>query len=310
MGEILEGGLQFVETINAHMSVHSGLTAIHHTHKSTFQFIQVLETPQWGRCLVLDGHMQSSEKDEFVYHECLVHPVLINHPNPKRIFIGGGGEGATVREILRHKSVEKIVMVDIDGECVEVCKRFLPNYHKGLLDDPRVEVIIDDAKVYLENCTEKFDVLFFDLSDPLEGGPAKLLYTQSFYTMCATKLNEGGILATQSGPAGILTSDQVFAPIYNTLKQVFPSVYASAVVVPSYCDSWGYSVASMDKGFNPTRLSEEEVDKRLEKLSGAHELKYLDGLAYRGLFCLSKLVRKNLCTETRIITDETPLVIP
>jgi len=304
------GGPRFVEVINANLSVHSSLTAIYHTHQSPFQLIQVVEMPQWGRCLILDGHMQSSEKDEFVYHECLVHPVLINHPNPKRIFIGGGGEGATVREILRHKSVEKITMVDIDGECVEVCKRFLPNHHKGLFDDPRVELIIDDAKVYLENCKEKFDVLFFDLSDPVEGGPAKLLYTESFYNMCVGKLNEGGILATQSGPAGILTSDQVFAPIYNTLKQVFPSVYVSAVNIPSYCDSWGYSVASMNKDFNPLRLSEQEVDRHLAQLAGAHELKYLDGISYRGLFSLPKIIRNILCAETRVITDDTPLVIP
>jgi spermidine synthase len=252
--------------------------------------------------------MQSSEKDEFLYHESLVHPVLINHPNPKRVFVGGGGEGATVREILRHKSVEKVVMVDIDGECVDVCKRFLPNHHQGNFDNPRLELVIDDAKAYLERTKDKFDVIFFDLSDPVEGGPAKLLYTQKFYEMCATRLNEGGILATQAGPAGPATATQVFTAIHKTMSTVFPHTYASSVFIPSFCDSWGYVVGSFSDKYNPTALSQEEVDARLAPF--AKDMRFLDGESYQGLFLTGKNLREDMKKETRVITEDTPLVIP
>jgi len=305
--EAFEGGLTFVEIINPHLAIHSSITAIYHTHKSPFQLVQVIETVPYGKCLILDGHMQSSEQDEYLYHESLVHPVMINHPNPKRVFVGGGGEGATVREILRHRTVEKVVMVDIDGECVDVCKRFLPNHHKGNFDDPRLELIIDDAKVYLENTAEKFDVIFFDLSDPVEGGPAKLLYTKNFYEMCATRLNEGGILATQAGPSGPLTANQIFTPIYKTVSAVFPQTYASSVFIPSFCDCWGYVVGSKSPHFNPAKVKKDEVNRRLARFN---ELKFLDGVSYKGLFLLPKGLREAMEKEDRIITEDTPLVIP
>jgi len=304
------GGPSFVEIINPHLAVHSGITSIYHTHKSPFQLVQVMETIPWGRCLILDGHMQSSENDEYLYHESLVHPVLINHPNPKRIFVGGGGEGATVREILRHPTVEKVVMVDIDGECVDVCKRFLPNHHKGHFDDPRLELIINDAKVYLENTAEKFDVIFFDLSDPVEGGPAKLLYTKNFYEMCATRLTDGGILATQAGPSGHLSATQVFTPIYKTVSSVFPRTFASSVFIPSFVDCWGFVVGSKKDTFNPAALKKDEVNRRLSQLKNAESLKFLDGISYKSLFLLPKGIREEMSKETRIITEDTPLVIP
>jgi len=308
--DLYEAGPTFVEIINSHLSIHSGLTALYHTHKSPFQMVQVIQTHPWGKCLILDGHMQSSEKDEFVYHESLVHPVLINHPNPKRVFVGGGGEGSTIREILRHKSVEKVVMVDIDGECVDVCKKFLPDHHRGSFEDPRLELIINDAKLYLEKSTEKFDVMIFDLSDPVEGGPAKLLYTKSFYEMCVERLNPNGILATQAGPSGILTACQVFTPIYKTLSSVFAHTCASSVHIPSYSDSWGFVAGSNSDTFIPSQLSTNEVNRRLGLLHNSNELKFLDGISYEGLFKLPKCTREEMQKENRIITEDQPFVIP
>jgi len=308
--DTFEGGPTFVEVCSPHFSVQYNLSAIYHTHKSPFQMVQVIQSNQWGRCLILDNHMQSSENDEFVYHESFVHPVMINHPNPKSIFVGGGGEGSTVREILKYQSVEKVVMVDIDGECVEVCKKFLPNHHKGSFDDPRLELIIKDAKVYLENTDQKFDVMFFDLSDPVEGGPAKLLYTKNFYETCARKLNDKGILATQAGPSGILTANQVFSPIYKTLSSVFPTAYPSSVFIPSYNDCWGFMSASLSSDFNPTSIKKDEINRRLSRIKDSDKLKFMDGISYKSLYMLPKSLRQLLQQETRIITEENPFVIP
>jgi spermidine synthase len=131
----------------------------------------------------LDEKIQSTESDEYIYHEALVHPSLLAHPNPKRVFIAGGGEGATAREVLRHKSVERVVMVDIDDIVCKTSKEFLPKHHRGAFDNPRYQLIIEDAKVWLQQTEEKFDVMVLDLADPVEDGPAYMLYTKEFYTM-------------------------------------------------------------------------------------------------------------------------------
>merc|ERR1719230_321586 len=154
---------------------------------SEFQHVDVMDLEPFGRTLVIDGLMQSCRVDEFVYHECLVHPAMLFHPNPKNVYIGGGGEGSTAREVLRHKSVEKCVMVDID-----------------------------DAKAWIEKSDMKFDVIIMDLDDPLEGGPCYQLYTTEFYKTIKSKLNPGGILVTQSGQAGIEQHHLVFSPINRT----------------------------------------------------------------------------------------------
>jgi len=305
-------GPVFVENISEQFALTSQLSAVYHKGKSKFQTIDVVETTPWGRCLILDGHMQSTERDEFVYHENLVHPVMLSHPNPKRVFVGGGGEGATVRELLRYKCVDRVVMVDIDEECVLTCKQFLTKHHQGSFDDARLELVIDDAKAYLEKTQEKFDLIILDLADPVEGGPAKLLYTQKFYEMAKTKLADGGFFVTQGGPAGVLSCDQVFTAINRTLTTVFPVVVCWGALIPSFADHWGFLVAATKKDYDITSFSKQEIDKRIEERikGGGAVLKYYDGHIHAGMFQLPKIIRKALAEETRIITEETLLVIP
>ena len=115
-----------------------------------FQKVEIVDTVSFGRVLLLDGKTQSTEADEFVYHESLVHPVLLSIPDPKRVFIGGGGEGATLREVLRHRSVKEAVMVDLDAEVVALCREHLATWHQGAFDDPRTTLVHDDALTFLE----------------------------------------------------------------------------------------------------------------------------------------------------------------
>jgi len=300
----MSGGPCFTEKLSPSVIAISSISDIPYAAKSKYQNIQIINTVHWGKALVLDGHMQSTERDEYVFHESLVHPIMISHPNPKTVFVGGGGEGATVREILRHGSVKKVVMVDIDEECVEACKKHMPQLHKGSFDDPRTEVVIADGREFIKNTDSTFDIMIFDLADPISGGPAQLLYTEEFYNACKKRLNPGGLFITQSGPAGILEHDLVFSAIYKTLQRVFPSVHAYSAYVPSFYDEWGFVIASPDKDFDPTKLSESEVDSRLHKLlgKGADDLKFLNGESYKGLFALPKSVRKTLNSETRVIT--------
>ena len=164
----------------AHM--HAITRTVHHEN-TEFQEVGIVESATYGKILVLDGDMQSSQKDEFIYHESLVQPAMMSHPNPEKVLILGGGEGATLREALRSKTVKKVVMVDIDKRLVEICKEFLPEYSCGAFEDPRAEVVITDALHWLENSNEKFDVIIGDLTDPWPQAPSHGIYSIPFFNL-------------------------------------------------------------------------------------------------------------------------------
>ena len=273
--------------------------------KTRFQEVEVLDTIDFGRCLILDGKTQSSEADEFVYHEALVHPAMVAHPNPESVFIAGGGEGATLREVLAHNSVKSAVMVDLDGEVVDICRRFLPNHHRGAFDDPRVQLHFADARQYLENTEDTYDVIIVDLPDPQEAGPASFLYTQSFYSLLRRRLNPEGVAAVQSEQC--MTGNlEAFTAISHTLGSVFPRVFSYHAMIPSFSLDWGFNLASL--GPSPTGLAALEVDRRLEE-RGCDSLWSYDGEAHLGMFMLLKNVRAALAEETRVITEDAPLVV-
>ena len=175
---------------------------VYHSGRTEYQDVVVQDGAAFGLSLVLDGKTQSTEVDEFAYHEGLVHPAMIAHPGPRSVFVAGGGEGATIREALKHRTVERVVMVDIDKQVVELCRAHLPNHHAGSFDDPRVELFHADARAYLEATSERFDIVVIDVPDPLEAGPAVMLYTLEFYTMVRERLRDGGLIVAQSGPTG------------------------------------------------------------------------------------------------------------
>mmetsp|Transcript_54426 Transcript_54426/g.100568 ORF Transcript_54426/g.100568 Transcript_54426/m.100568 type:complete len:319 (-) Transcript_54426:55-1011(-) len=267
---------------------------------SEFQNVDLVDIEPFGRALVIDGLIQSCRVDEFVYHECLVHPAMLLHEGPKTVYIGGGGEGSTAREVLKHKSVTKCVMVDIDDAVVRFCKEHLDE-NSAAFADPRLELVIDDAKAWLERSDMKFDVIIMDLDDPLEGGPCYQLYTAEFYEMLKGRLNPGGFLVTQSGQSGIKQHHLVFSPIHNTLKSVFPKVVPYTQAVYSFLDEWGWNLACTSADTEPAKLPAEELDKRIaDRIDG--ELQFLDGQSWPGIWALSKKHRKTLAEETVVMS--------
>lgn len=277
-----------------------------HSGKSKFQKVELADSGPFGKILLLDGKAQSAEADEYVYHELLVHPAMLLHPNPKTVFVAGGGEGSTVREVLKHRSVEKVVMVDIDEVVTSFCGAHL-KANRGAFADPRLELIHDDARAQLEQAPGKFDVIIGDLADPVEGGPCYQLYTQEFYeTVIKEKLNPGGVFVTQSGPAGVLSSSEVFAPIHHTLKQVFPKVVPYAQHVPSFADCWGWNVATSDASMAWPEAS--SIDQLIsERIDG--DLQFLDGKTLLALQGLNKPVRASLERETHVLSIDKPRFI-
>jgi spermidine synthase len=285
------------------------LTVLHsikeriYSGRSKFQSIDIINTGSFGICLVLDGKIQSSEADEFIYHEALVHPVMLTHPRPERVFIAGGGEGATLREVLAHKTVKRAVMVDIDEEVVSLCRRLLPSWHQNAFDDPRAELHFADARKYLDESSEKFDVIIIDLVDPLEQGPARLLYTQEFYQIVKQKLGPDGIMSVQAEPAEWRNSEN-FTAIANTLRNVFPVARPYQVHVPSFLGLWGFVTAS--QSLDPSELTPHEIDARISTRI-SKKIKSYDGLTHQAMFTLPKHIRQQLAASKRIITDKQPI---
>jgi spermidine synthase len=170
---------------------------IYFEEKTEHQHIIIFHNSKFGRVMALDGIIQTTERDEFIYHEMLTHVPVFGHGAVESVLIVGGGDGGMLREICRHKTVKRITMVEIDQSVVDMCRTYLPNHSQGAFDDPRLQLIISDGAKFVKETAEKFDVIIVDSTDPI--GPGEVLFTNDFYTNCKNRLNEGGIIVTQNG---------------------------------------------------------------------------------------------------------------
>ncbi len=292
-----------IESFSPHEGHVHGITGVIATTRSQFQTIEIVELGSYGKALILDGKVQSTTRDEFIYHESIIHPALLSHPSPRRVFVVGGGEGAPVREILKHTSVEQVLLVDIDSEVVAFCRRHLPEMSAGAYDDPRVQVQFMDARAFLESSDQTFDAIIIDISEPIEEGPAYLLFTQEFYKIAYDRLTAQGVLAVQAGTISLIDLD-CFATVHATLRSVFPVVAPYFADIPSFGRPWGFLFAG--KGEDPAALQAAEIDRRIQaRMNGT--LKYYDGQTHMMSFRLPKHVREQLAAEDRIIEDNHPL---
>ncbi len=260
--------------------------------RTQFQRVDILRIKPFGMTLFLDGKLQSAEVDEAVYHECLVHPAMQVHPNPKRIFIAGGGEGATLREVLRYP-VEECVMCDIDAELVEICRAHLPSWSEGAFGDPRARLLFADARATLADIPGKCDVIISDLPEPLEVGPAQLLYTREFYEIVHDKLADDGVFVAQVGSADPVYPD-LSACVYATLREVFPVVGIYTAYVFSFQLLWAFAIAT--KGL-PL------VPKTFRDVPG---LSHYNQEIHEAMLALPGHMRRALAEKGRILTDEKP----
>ncbi|RLF01269.1 MAG: spermidine synthase [Thermoprotei archaeon] len=277
-----------------------GIEEVYYIGKTKYQHVAIVKTGSFGKALFLDGFVQSTEYDEKIYHEALVHPVMLTHDHPEKVLIIGGGEGATLREVLRHKTVKHVVMVDIDRELIELCKKYMPEWSQGAFDDPRVTLVITDGRKYVENTDEKFDVVILDLTDPEKGTPAIYLYTREFYKKVYDILESDGLMVTQA--TSLRYYIYGFATIYNTIKTVFPKAVFYRVNVPSFSSDWGFVVGS--KMVDPPVILQENRRERLKELG---ELYFVDEDALKHMFWIPRYIRKNIEKYKGISTDENPL---
>lgn len=271
--------------------------------KTPFQRALLVEFFRFGKALILDGKIQSSIADEFIYHEALVHPLLLSLDKPEKVLILGGGEGATLREVLKHKSVRSATMVDIDPVVIEFAKKYLQEWHQGAFDNPRTNLVIEDGYKFIKETRETYDTIVIDLTDPIKDSPSQLLYTKEFYED-VKKIVKGGIVTQATSPSFSL---ETFSVIYNTLKQVFKKVSVSIVYVPAFDGLWGFVYAS--DNVNPAELSKEEVNRRInERIEGT--LRFYDGETHNTMFSIPKYIRVVLEGERRVSTKSNPVAVP
>ncbi len=269
--------------------------------RTAFQAYEIFSSSLFGRVLILDDRVQSASADEFIYHEALVQPVMTAHPHPRRVMIMGGGEGATLREVLRHRTVAQAVMVDIDAELLEVCRRWLPSFHQGAFDDPRAQLVVADARAWLADQPDgAFDVIVVDLPEPLEAGPALTLFTREMYELIRQKLAAGGLMSVQSGSAGI--AGRLMPDIFHTLSRVFPRVLPYVAFIPSYMDLYGFHLAGKEPFAWPDPAT---VAARLAA-RGVAGLNWFGAEYSAGLGLLPVYLSRRLQEEGRLLTDAHP----
>lgn len=271
--------------------------------RSKFQLIQCFTNKFFGKMLFLDKKIQSAQIDEFIYHESLVHPMMLNHPDPRNILILGGGEGATMREVLRYPEVEKVTMVDIDKELIEICKQYLPEWSEGAFDHPKTELIIGDARRFVEETQGKYDVIISDLTEPVSQGPSVMLFTEEFYLLIRSKLKENGLFVMQAGSADVI-HHEFFLSCYQTLKKVFPGVKPFWVFVLSFGLPWGFLAAA--KVESSLAADEEKIKSRYENLNREGVRFYWPEM-HRSYFVLPAYLLKNI-NQGKVITDKNPYI--
>jgi spermidine synthase len=254
------------------------------TIQSPYQRVEVYDTPQFGRLFRLDGRLMTSEKEEFFYHECMTHPALLTHANPQSVLVIGGGDGGSSEEILKHPSVKRIVMAELDAAVIDVARAHLGEIHKGALDDPRLEIRIGDGFEYVKNATEKFDLIVLDLTDP--DTPAFHLYSEDFFRLCRERLNPGGILTLHLGTP-VYAPETVRRTAAN-LRKVFKQVHPLALFIPLYGSLWCLGIAS--DSANPRLVTVETIAARMrERRIGG--LNYYNAELHGGLFALPNFVK-------------------
>ncbi|MGZ5039131.1 MAG: polyamine aminopropyltransferase [Usitatibacter sp.] len=252
--------------------------------QTPFQLLEVFDTPELGLIFRLDGFNMTSERDEFFYHENLVHPAAVAHPNPKRALVIGGGDGGSSEELLKHSTLEVVHMAELDPEVIEVAKARFAKVHRGAFDDPRLKVTVGDGLADLRDTDVRYDLVAMDLTDPV--GPSVELYSERTFALAKRAMAIGGALTLHMG-SPISHPERVRATL-GTLRRVFARVTPYFVHIPLYGSTWGFACAS--DTLDPRSASPEAVDGVLAA-RGVGDLQYYNGETHRAVFALPNYVR-------------------
>lgn len=221
---------RWYETLHAGFGQYFSVDQVLYREQTRHQDLIIFENASLGRVMALDGVVQTTERDEFIYHEMMAHVPLLAHGNVKRVLIIGGGDGAMLREVSRHHSIQQITMVEIDAGVVAFCQQYLPEHSAGAYQDSRLNLVIDDGVNFVSQCSDKFDVIISDCTDPI--GPGESLFTSTFYQGCHRCLNENGIFVAQNGVCFLQQEEAVNS--HRKLSHYFRDVSFYQASIPTY----------------------------------------------------------------------------
>ncbi|HEX4944467.1 MAG TPA: polyamine aminopropyltransferase [Usitatibacteraceae bacterium] len=253
--------------------------------QTAFQLLEVWDTPELGRIFRLDGYNMTSERDEFFYHENLVHPAAIAHPAPRRALVIGGGDGGSSEELLKHPSIERVHMAELDPDVIEVSRTHFAKVHHGAFDDPRLKVSVGDGLAYLRATDTRYDLVVMDLTDPV--GPSAELYSPATFALARRAMAEGSALVLHIG-SPFSHPERVRQTLAN-LREVFRVVAPYFLHIPLYGTIWGFACAS--DSLDPRLLEPAEADRRVTA-RGVGDLQYYNGETHRAVFALPNYVRR------------------
>jgi len=285
---VIDGLEPLTYRIDGELHAHA-IEETYYAGHTPFQSVAVLRTPVFGKMLVLDGDTQSSQADEKIYHETLVHPAMASTDDRSEVLILGGGEGATLREVLRDPSVRRCTMVDIDGEVVELSKKFLPEWSDGAFDDPRARVIIGDALKFIKEDRDRYGVVISDLTEPLPDSPSFPLFNGEVFRDIKARLVPGGVYVLQASTAGFHNM-ALHAKMARSLRAYFTHVRSFYTHVPAFDNDWAFIACSDDADVAQTEPA--RIDAYVDTLRG--ENFFYDSQTHRRLFSLPLYLRREL----------------
>lgn len=270
-------GLWFTEKQTKNFGITMKVKQTYVTEQTEYQKLDLFETEEWGKMLTLDDMVMTTEVDEFVYHEMVAHVPLFTHPNPKNVLVVGGGDGGVIREVLKHPSVEKATLVDIDKRVIETSKEYLPSI-AGSLDDPRVEVMIGDGFMKIAESKNEYDVILVDSTEPV--GPAVQLFTKGFYAGIAKALKTDGVFVAQTDNPWFKAD--LIQQVFKDVQEIFPITRLYTANIPTYPSGlWTFTIGS--KIHDPLKVKEE----RFHEI----ETKYYTKELHFASFVLPKFVK-------------------
>lgn len=283
-------GNWFTETLHGKYGQGFEIRATLYHQKTDFQELAIYDTESLGRVLVLDGAVQTTERDEFYYHEMVTHPAILAHGEVKRVLIIGGGDGGALREALKHPGIEQVTQVEIDPSVTELCRRHLPMLSDGAFDDPRARLVFTDGVKFVAETAERFDVMIVDSTDPV--GPSVQLFEDPFYRDCRRVLGERGILVRQAGVPFFQRAE--FVTTHRKLKAVFKDAAFLRVAVPTYCAGDMALAWASDDAANRTR-DVDVLDARYRQ-SGI-KTRYYNPWVHRAAFSLPNYLQDALAAR-------------
>ena len=268
---------------------HHAVEETYFAGRTAFQDVAVIRTATFGKMLILDGDTQSSQADEKIYHESLVHPALAAIDDRREVLILGGGEGATLREVLRRSDVNRCTMVDIDGDVVELSKRYLPEWSPGAFEDPRARVIVGDALAFLRDDGGSYGAIVSDLTEPLEDSPSNPLFCDAVFTDIKRRLAPGGVYVLQASTAGFHNM-ALHAKMARTLRGYYRYVRSFYAHVPAFDNDWAFLACS--DAVDVAALAPQRIDAYVAGLRG--ENYFYDAQTHARLFNLPLYLRREL----------------